>query len=92
MIGIFLRSEFHFDSVFPSQEEPFIFYDSLLNTQNKNDRFSGFCKDVLDKLAEDLHFQYDLYLVPDKEYGVKKNNATWTGMIGELMKKVRSMI
>ena len=66
-----------------------MFYDPLMKIGNPNDKFTGFCKDLLDKLAEDLRFQYDLYLVPDKQYGKKKNNATWTGMVGELIKKVR---
>lgn len=60
-----------------------------MKTESSNEKFTGFCKDLLDKLAKDLHFQYDLYLVPDKQYGKKKDNTSWTGMVGELVKKVR---
>eukprot|EP00794_Sanderia_malayensis_P008975 gene8975-9933_t len=69
-------------------QSPFLFYDSLLKTTNPNDKFSGFCKDILDKLSKDLDFKYDLYLVPDGKYGTGKANHTlWNGMVGELIKK-----
>ena len=59
-----------------------------MKTTNPNDKFSGFCKDILDKLAEDLQFKYDLYLVPDEQYGNKRPNGSWNGMVGELINKV----
>ena len=63
-------------------------YDPNIKTGNRNEKFTGFCKDLLDRLATDLQFQYDLYLAPDKQYGKMKDNTSWTGMVGELIKKV----
>ena len=63
-------------------------YDPNINTGNPNEKFTGFCKDLLDRLATDLQFQYHLYLAPDKQYGKMKDNTSWTGMVGELIKKV----
>jgi len=68
-------------------EEPFLLYDPNIKTGNRNEKFTGFCKDLLDRLATDLQFQYDLYLAPDKQYGKMKDNTSWTGMVGELIKK-----
>ncbi|XP_065066326.1 glutamate receptor 3-like isoform X2 [Rhopilema esculentum] len=67
-------------------EEPFIFYNPSLRFEKPNDRFSGFCKDILDKLAEDLNFQYDI-LEPTPEFGKRRQNMSWSGMVGELIKK-----
>ncbi len=54
-----------------------------------NDKFSGFCKDIIDKLATDLDFKYDIYLVSDGKYGNElSNRSSWSGMVGELIKKV----
>ncbi|XP_067420921.1 glutamate receptor ionotropic, kainate 4 isoform X1 [Emydura macquarii macquarii] len=50
-----------------------------------NDRYEGFCMDMLKELAEILHFNYKIHLVGDGVYGVPEANGTWTGMVGELI-------
>ncbi|KAL2085941.1 hypothetical protein ACEWY4_019261 [Coilia grayii] len=50
-----------------------------------NDRYEGFCVDMLRELAEILKFKYRIHLVGDGVYGVSGANGTWTGMVGELM-------
>ncbi|XP_067415168.1 glutamate receptor ionotropic, NMDA 3B [Emydura macquarii macquarii] len=44
----------------------------------------GYCIDLLEKLAEDLPFAYDLYIVGDGKYGAWKNGQ-WTGLVGDLL-------
>uniref|UniRef100_A0AAR2JT34 Glutamate receptor n=1 Tax=Pygocentrus nattereri TaxID=42514 RepID=A0AAR2JT34_PYGNA len=44
----------------------------------------GYCIDLLEKLAEDMGFDFDLYIVGDGKYGAYKNGR-WTGLVGDLM-------
>uniref|UniRef100_A0A672KJB0 Glutamate receptor n=1 Tax=Sinocyclocheilus grahami TaxID=75366 RepID=A0A672KJB0_SINGR len=44
----------------------------------------GYCVDLLEKLAEDVGFDFDLYIVGDGKYGAYKNGR-WTGLVGDLM-------
>uniref|UniRef100_A0A8D2L3K7 Glutamate receptor n=1 Tax=Varanus komodoensis TaxID=61221 RepID=A0A8D2L3K7_VARKO len=44
----------------------------------------GYCIDLLEKLAEDLSFDFDLYIVGDGKYGAWKNGR-WTGLVGDLL-------
>ncbi|TNN86344.1 Glutamate receptor ionotropic, NMDA 3A [Liparis tanakae] len=44
----------------------------------------GYCIDLLEKLAEDMGFTFDLYIVGDGKYGGFKNGR-WTGLIGDLL-------
>ncbi|NXD46039.1 NMD3A protein, partial [Copsychus sechellarum] len=39
----------------------------------------GYCIDLLEKLAEDMNFDFDLYIVGDGKYGAWKNGH-WTGL------------
>lgn len=44
----------------------------------------GYCIDLLEKLAEDIGFTFDLYIVGDGKYGGFKNGR-WTGLVGDLL-------
>ncbi|XP_045072020.1 glutamate receptor ionotropic, NMDA 3A-like [Coregonus clupeaformis] len=44
----------------------------------------GYCIDLLEKLAEDIGFDFDLYIVGDGKYGGFKNRR-WTGLVGDLL-------
>ncbi|XP_028428289.1 glutamate receptor ionotropic, NMDA 3B [Perca flavescens] len=44
----------------------------------------GYCVDLLEKLAEDLGFQFELYIVGDGKYGAWKGGR-WTGLVGDLL-------
>ncbi|XP_068430972.1 glutamate receptor ionotropic, NMDA 3A [Clinocottus analis] len=44
----------------------------------------GYCVDLLEKLAEDMGFTFDLYIVGDGKYGGFKNGR-WTGLVGDLL-------
>lgn len=59
------------------------------NYTNPNDQFEGFCIDLLQTIADELGFQYELYLVPDGKFGAE--NATtgeWNGLVREIIEKV----
>uniref|UniRef100_A0A1I8H853 Glutamate receptor n=1 Tax=Macrostomum lignano TaxID=282301 RepID=A0A1I8H853_9PLAT len=45
----------------------------------------GFYIDILDLLAEELNFKYNLYVVPDSKYGAQLPNGTWNGLIREVI-------
>ncbi|XP_043909948.1 glutamate receptor ionotropic, NMDA 3B [Protopterus annectens] len=44
----------------------------------------GYCIDLLEKLSEDLNFEFELYIVGDGKYGGWKNGR-WTGLVGDLL-------
>ncbi|XP_056132917.1 glutamate receptor ionotropic, NMDA 3B [Lampris incognitus] len=50
----------------------------------------GYCIDLLEKLAEDLRFEFDLYIVGDGKYGAWKGGR-WTGLVGDLLNEVADM-
>lgn len=51
-----------------------------------NERFEGFCVDLIHELSQLLHFRYEFRLCKDGAYGSKKKDGTWNGMIGELIR------
>jgi len=55
-----------------------------------NERYEGFCVDMLKELAEILKFKYRIRLVGDGLYGVPGANGTWAGMVGELISRVKT--
>lgn len=52
-----------------------------------NDRYEGFCKDVLEKLSERFGFKFIIAPVKDGRYGDDKT-GDWNGMVGELLRRV----
>lgn len=72
--------------LFCSQEEPFVMVAENILGQPK--RYKGFSIDVLDALAKNLGFKYEIYQAPDGKYGHQLQNSSWNGMIGELINKV----
>lgn len=53
-----------------------------------NDRYEGYCIDLLDRIAEHRQFKYTIHEVRDKAYGSKDANGKWNGMVGELQRGV----
>ena len=83
---VIAREDESLDPVSP-QEDPYVMlkedgYDST----NPNDRFEGFCVDLLAEISNVLHFNYSIHLVADGQYG-SMEGIEWTGMIRELMDK-----
>ena len=50
--------------------------------------YEGYCIDLLNELARNLKFTFEVYAVPDGLYGAETENGTWNGMVGELISKV----
>ncbi|XP_043478065.1 ionotropic receptor 25a isoform X2 [Leptopilina heterotoma] len=48
--------------------------------------WSGYCIDLIEKLAEEMDFEYDLVVPDDREFGAKTANGDWTGLVGDLSK------
>lgn len=53
-----------------------------------NDRFEGYCIDLLKELAIILGFTYEIRLVEDGKYGAQDEKGQWNGMIKELIDHV----
>ncbi|XP_020809879.1 glutamate receptor ionotropic, kainate 1 isoform X2 [Drosophila serrata] len=52
-----------------------------------NERFYGFCVDILETISHEVGFGYILDLVPDRKYGAKDpESGEWNGMVAQLMK------
>lgn len=48
----------------------------------------GYCMDLLGALAGMLRFQYRVKVVGDGQYGAVAAGGNWTGMIGEVLRRV----
>lgn len=70
------------------QENPYVMLQQNHQELEGNDRYEGFCVDMLKELADILKFKYRIRLVDDGLYGVPGANGTWTGMVGELISRV----
>lgn len=54
-----------------------------------NDRFEGYCIDLLRELSGILGFHYEVRLVEDGKYGaLEETTGQWNGMVRELMDHV----
>ncbi|XP_028251394.1 glutamate receptor ionotropic, NMDA 3B [Parambassis ranga] len=51
----------------------------------------GYCIDLLEKLAEDMDFTFDLYIVGDGKYGALSGAGRWTGLVGDLLSGTADM-
>ncbi|KAE8592284.1 hypothetical protein XENTR_v10018713 [Xenopus tropicalis] len=68
-------------------ENPYLMLKANHQELEGNDRYEGFCVDMLKELAAILRFNYKIRLVADGVYGVPELNGTWTGMVGELISR-----
>jgi hypothetical protein len=54
-----------------------------------NDKYEGFCIDLIKEISDILGFNYTLRPVKDGNYGsVNKETGEWNGMIKELLDRV----
>ncbi|KAM6972997.1 glutamate receptor ionotropic, kainate 4 [Aplochiton taeniatus] len=68
-------------------ENPYVMLRQNHQDYEGNERYEGFCVDMLKELAHILKFRYRIRLVGDGLYGVPGANGTWTGMVGELISR-----
>ena len=52
-----------------------------------NERYEGYCIDLLKKIANIVGFNYTIKLVEDGLYGTKVNGK-WNGLVKDLIDKV----
>lgn len=57
-----------------------------------NDRFEGYCLDLLKELSNILGFSYEVKLVSDGKYGAQNDKGEWNGMVRELIDHVRTSL
>ncbi len=56
---------------------------------NGQSKYIGFIPDLLMEIADLIGMNYVLTATPDNSYGYKKNDGSWDGMIGDLLRQVR---
>ncbi|KAJ1151843.1 hypothetical protein NDU88_004622 [Pleurodeles waltl] len=67
-------------------EEPYVMFKKSDKPLYGNDRFEGYCVDLLRELATILGFTYEIRLVEDGKYGALDDaSLQWNGMVRELM-------
>ena len=54
-----------------------------------NDRYEGYCIDLLKRIAEIVGFNYTIKLVEDGLYGTKVDGK-WNGLVKDLIDKVNN--
>lgn len=57
-----------------------------------NDRFEGYCLDLLKELSNILGFSYEVKLVSDGKYGAQNDKGEWNGMVRELIDHVSTSL
>ncbi|XP_036139677.1 ionotropic receptor 25a isoform X3 [Monomorium pharaonis] len=57
-----------------------------LRNEEGKEIWEGYCIDFVQKLSEEMQFDYDLIIPEDREFGKKLSNGEWTGLIGDLAK------
>ncbi|CAB1334131.1 unnamed protein product, partial [Coregonus sp. 'balchen'] len=66
--------------------EPYVMFKKSDKPLYGNDRFEGYCIDLLRELASILGFTYELRLVEDGRYGAQdETTGQWNGMVKELI-------
>ncbi|TKS81579.1 Glutamate receptor ionotropic, kainate 2 [Collichthys lucidus] len=86
-----LRTDFDLDVISLKEEglekeEPYVMFKKSDKPLYGNDRFEGYCIDLLRELANILGFTYEVRLVEDGKYGAQEENTgQWNGMVKELM-------
>lgn len=54
-----------------------------------NDKYEGYCIDLLKEIALVLGFRFHIKQVDDSKYGEKNEQGEWNGMIKELIDGVQ---
>ncbi len=57
-----------------------------------NDRFQGYCIDLIKEIAGHIGFNFTVKIVDDRKYGRRMENGEWDGMIRELIDGVSCVL
>ncbi|XP_025995684.2 LOW QUALITY PROTEIN: glutamate receptor 4 [Solenopsis invicta] len=55
-----------------------------IRNEDGKEIWEGYCIDFVQKLSDEMQFDYDLIIPEDQEFGKKLPNGEWTGLIGDL--------
>ncbi|XP_073723419.1 glutamate receptor ionotropic, kainate 1-like [Misgurnus anguillicaudatus] len=72
-------------------ENPYVMYKKSDKPLYGNDRFEGYCLDLLKELSNILGFSYEVKLVTDGKYGAQNDKGEWNGMVRELIDHVADL-
>ncbi|KAK9303879.1 hypothetical protein QLX08_004603 [Tetragonisca angustula] len=65
---------------------------NVMKDVNGKDLWTGYCVDFVQKLSEEMDFDYDLVIPTDRQFGKKLPNGQWDGLIGDLAKGETDMV
>ncbi|XP_059824103.1 glutamate receptor ionotropic, kainate 5-like isoform X3 [Hypanus sabinus] len=68
-------------------ENPYVMRKQNFQELQEEERYEGFCVDMLKELGDILKFNFRIKLVEDGLYGAPEPNGSWTGMVGELIQR-----
>ena len=61
--------------------------------KDTSSRYEGFCIDLLNAIAKNLHFDYVIYEVEDGRFGAQdQRTGEWRGLVRELIDKVSDFV
>ncbi|KAL7847509.1 hypothetical protein AOLI_G00222270 [Acnodon oligacanthus] len=72
-------------------ENPYVMYKKSDKVLYGNDRFEGYCLDLLKELSNILGFNYEVKLVSDGKYGAQNDRGEWNGMVRELIDHIADL-
>ncbi|XP_035449990.2 glutamate receptor ionotropic, kainate 2 isoform X1 [Spodoptera frugiperda] len=73
-------------TVLIAENKPYVMMQESMHRLSGNDRYEGFCIELIDRLAKLLQFNYTFVEQEDGDYGSKDNVTNkWSGMLGRLM-------
>ncbi|AWO99750.1 putative glutamate receptor ionotropic kainate 1 [Scophthalmus maximus] len=72
-------------------ENPYVMYKKSDKELVGNDRFEGYCLDLLKELSNILGFTYEVRLVADGKYGAQNDKGEWNGMVRELIDHIADL-
>ncbi|XP_046565888.1 ionotropic receptor 25a-like [Haliotis rubra] len=64
---------------------PFVYKEGGEN--GTEPKYSGYCIELLDKIADRMSFTYEIYDSPDGLVGSMASDGSWSGLINELIQK-----
>uniref|UniRef100_A0A8C7Y0K0 Glutamate receptor n=1 Tax=Oryzias sinensis TaxID=183150 RepID=A0A8C7Y0K0_9TELE len=91
-----LRKDFDLDVISlqedgTARENPYVMVRKSDKELVGNDRYEGYCMDLLKELSNILGFTYEVRLVGDGKYGAQNDKGEWNGMVRELIEHVADL-
>ncbi|KAI4814239.1 hypothetical protein KUCAC02_003442 [Chaenocephalus aceratus] len=72
-------------------ENPYVMQRKSEKELIGNDRYEGYCLDLLKELSNILGFTYEVRLVGDGKYGAQNDKGEWNGMVRELIDHIADL-